>query len=126
MKALVLDGEWDPRAGYRVSEEERRTSKARIASQVWRHTRASWQQVDDPQIAADEVLIEVRACGVCGSDTHCVETDGDGYMLFSGPTRLPTVFGHEYSGTVAEVGAAVRTLAPGDPVAAEGMLWCGL
>ena len=126
MRALVLDGEWAPRTGYRVTEEEERTRKARIANHVWRHTRATWQDIEDPRIAPDEVLIEVRACGVCGSDTHCVETDGDGYMLFSGPTQLPTVFGHEYSGTVVEVGADVRTLAPGDPVAAEGMLWCGL
>ena len=126
MRALVLDGEWDPRAGYRVTPREERTRKARIANHVWRRTRATWKDIEDPQIAPDEVLIEVRACGVCGSDTHCVETDADGYMLFSGPTRLPTVFGHEYSGTVVEVGADVRTLSPGDPVAAEGMLWCGL
>jgi len=126
MRALVLDGDWDPRAGYPVSGTEQRTRKARIASQVWRDTRATWQEVPDPVVGPDEVLIEVRACGVCGSDTHCVEHDDDGYMLFSGPTRLPTVFGHEYSGTVVEVGRDVQSLAPGDPVAAEGMLWCGL
>ncbi len=126
MKALVLRGEWDPRPGYPVTPQEERGGKARVASQVWRHTHADWEDIPDPELAPDEVRIQVRACGVCGSDTHCVEMDPDGYMLFSGPTALPTVFGHEYSGTVVEVGRDVKTLQVGDPVAAEGMLWCGL
>lgn len=126
MRALILRGDWDPRPGYPLTDEERRSGKARVASQVWRQPRVALQEVDEPALAPDEVRIAVGACGVCGSDTHCVETDDDGYLRFSGPTRLPVVLGHEYSGTVIEAGAAVTTLAVGDPVAAEGMLWCGV
>lgn len=126
MRALVLRGQWEPRPGYEVATAEVQTRKARVASQVWRNPVLDWEDVPEPHLAADEVLIQVRACGVCGSDTHCVETDDDGYMRFSGPTRLPEILGHEYSGTVVEVGPGVKHLKPGDPVAAEGMLWCGL
>ena len=126
MRALVLRGDWEPRPGYAVTQAEIDSRKARMASQVWRNPRAAWEEVPEPEPRADEVLIQVRACGVCGSDTHCVETDDDGYMLFSGPTRLPEILGHEYSGTVVAVGPDVQHLRPGDPVAAEGMLWCGL
>ena len=126
MKALVLRGEWAPRRGYPVTEAEINSRKARVASQVWRHPTLALEQRADPSPAPDEVLIRVRACGVCGSDTHCIETDDEGYLLFSGPTRLPEVIGHEYAGEVVALGEAVTTLRVGEAVAAEGMLWCGL
>ncbi len=126
MRALVLRATWDPRPDYLVTDAEQRSRKARVASRVWRHPELSLEDVREPTVYDDEVLIQVKACGVCGSDTHCVETDDDGYILFSGPTRLPEILGHEYSGVVVATGKNVRTLAVGDPVAAEGMLWCGL
>ncbi len=125
MRALVLEAAWEPRAGYPVTDTERARRKARVASQVWRHPRVELRDVDEPALRPDEVRIQVGACGVCGSDTHCIETDADGYLRFSGPTRLPVVLGHEYAGTVVERGADVTTVAVGEPVAAEGMLWCG-
>jgi len=126
MRALVLEATWDPRPRYEVGESERASGKATVASEVWRHPRLEVRTVPDPTPAADEVVVEVRACGVCGSDTHCYETDPDGYILFSGPTRLPCVLGHEYAGRVVAVGRDVRSLSVGDLVTAEGMLWCGL
>jgi hypothetical protein len=72
------------------------------------------------------VIVQVRACGVCGSDTHCYETDDDGYIIFSGPVSLPVIPGHEYAGEVVAVGPGVRNLQVGDLVAAEGMLYCGV
>ena len=122
----MLEADWDPRPNATLTDLERRTRRARMGSQVWRHPRLIDTVVPDPEIRADEVLVAVRACGVCGSDTHCYETDADGYILFSGPVAAPCVLGHEYAGEVIEVGAAVRHLAVGDLVTAEGMLYCGV
>ncbi len=126
MKALLLDADWDPRPPYRPTPTELESRKATIASEVWRHPRLRLATVPDPEIGPHEVLIRVRAVGVCGSDTHCLETDPEGYILFSGPTSLPVILGHEYSGEVIAVGSAVRDLAPGQLVACEGMLYCGV
>ncbi len=126
MKALVLEADWDPRHRYTVTDSERASGKATVASEVWRHPRLHVGEVPDPSPAPDEVVVQIRACGVCGSDTHCYETDKEGYILFSGPTRLPCTLGHEYAGRVVEAGKEVKDLKVGDLVTAEGMLWCGL
>jgi len=97
-----------------------------MASRVWRNPRFAPADVPDPTPAHDEVLLKVRACGVCGSDTHCYEHDADGYILFSGPVRLPVTVGHEYTAEVLEVGPGIKHLRRGMLVAAEGMLYCGV
>lgn len=126
MRAVVLNADWEPRPGYVPTERELTTRKARMASGVLRHPKFEWEVVPDPEPRPDEVVMRVRACGVCGSDTHCYEHDPEGYILFSGPTRVPCVVGHEYTAEVVQVGAEVRHLKPGDLVAAEGMLYCGV
>lgn len=126
MKAVVLRADWDPRPDYPLTDRERETGKATMASRVFRGPRFEKEVVPDPSPARDEVLLKVRACGVCGSDTHCYEHDDDGYMLFSGPVRLPCIVGHEYTAEVVEVGPDVKFLRKGDLVAAEGMLYCGV
>lgn len=126
MNAVILEADWDPRPGYRLSDRERATQKATMASQVWRNPRFRHTTLPDPEPGHGEVLLRVRACGVCGSDTHCYEHDPDGYMLFSGPVRLPVTVGHEYTAEVLEVRPGVRHLRPGMLVVAEGMLYCGV
>ncbi|MES2639842.1 MAG: scyllo-inosose 3-dehydrogenase [Myxococcota bacterium] len=126
MKAVVLEADWDPRPGYLPTARELSTRKATMASRVWRHPRFVATQVADPAPAYGEVVLKVRVCGVCGSDTHCYEHDADGYVLFSGPVRVPVTVGHEYTAEVVEVGPGVRHLRPGMLVAAEGMLYCGV
>jgi threonine dehydrogenase-like Zn-dependent dehydrogenase len=126
MKAVVLEADWDPRIGYVPSARELETRKATMASQVLRNPRFVPQEVAQPTPGRDEVLLKVRRCGVCGSDTHCYEHDTDGYVLFSGPTRVPCIVGHEYTAEVVEVGPDVRNLRVGDLVAGEGMLSCGV
>ena len=64
MKALVLDGDFDPRPDYPVSETEKQTKIARRGSNVWRHTRIQVVQVPDPEVGPEDVLIRIRACGV--------------------------------------------------------------
>ena len=60
-----------------------------------------YEDVPRPQIAPDEVLVAVEACGICGSDVHGL--DGS-----TGRRRPPLIMGHEASGVVAETGPAVR------------------
>jgi len=126
VKALVLEADWDPRPPYLPSQTELESGKANLASEVWRHPRLAIKDMPMPSIGPHEVLVKVRAVGVCGSDTHCLETDPDGYILFSGPTALPVILGHEYTGEVVELGSAVQNLRVGQLVACEGMLYCGV
>ena len=125
MKGLVLNAKWEPREGYELSEFERRTGKAITGSSVWRHPELEVKEVDKPTPKPDEVVIKVKACGICGSDIHFYETDADGYMLYPGLTKFPTILGHEFSGKVVEVGKDVELLEVGDMVTAEEMIWCG-
>ena len=125
MKALVLTAKWEPREGYEPSEFEKATGKAVTGSAIWRYPELKVQEVERPAIEPDQVLIQVKACGVCGSDMHFYETDDQGYILYPGLTKFPTILGHEFSGRVVEVGSDVQDLEVGDMVTAEEMIWCG-
>ena len=125
MKGLVLDAQWDPKPDYDVSEWEKETGKAITGSSVWRHPTLNVQEWPDPEPGPHDVVIEVQACGVCGSDMHFYETDDEDYILYPGLTHFPTILGHEFSGKVVEVGNAVESLAVGSMVTAEEMIWCG-
>jgi 2-desacetyl-2-hydroxyethyl bacteriochlorophyllide A dehydrogenase len=70
-----------------------------------------------PEPGPGELLIKVDACGICASDLHAVETEG---LLQPG-----VVMGHEYSGTVVEVGEAVSGWAVGDRLIAVAGRPCG-
>lgn len=125
MKGLVLDGVWDPRPGCALTETELRTRKAMNGSSAWRYPTLRVVNVEDPGIRPDEVLLRVRAVGICGSDMHMCETDKEGYMLYPGLTRLPSILGHECSGEVIEVGRDVKSVQVHDMVAVEDMIKCG-
>jgi len=125
MKGLVLDAKWDPRPDYALSDWEKTTGKAVTGSAIWRHPTLKVQEWPDPQPGPRDVVIAVQACGVCGSDMHFYETDEEGYILYPGLTKFPTILGHEFSGKVVEVGPEVERLRVGDMVTAEEMIWCG-
>lgn len=81
------------------------------------------EEVPRPQIASDEVLIKVEACGVCHSDLHVAEGD---WKQFAGIVKKPLILGHEVAGRVAETGVGVRDLKPGDRVGVPWLYWsCG-
>ena len=127
MKALQLEADWDPRpdAVATLDPADVAARVARRGNQVWRNPRISVATVRDPSPRSDDVVIQVRACGICGSDFHFVETDADGYMLYPGLIRTPVVSGHEFAGIVEAVGPDVRDFARGDLVCAEEIAWCG-
>ncbi len=72
----------------------------------------------EPEIGPDDVLIRVRACGICGSDVHGL--DGS-----TGRRIPPLVMGHEAAGEVAAAGANVRDLHAGDRVTFDSTIYCG-
>lgn len=125
MKTLTLEAEWVPRPGYALTEEERQTRRVKSGSQVWHAPKLNLIEQPDPTPNDDEVVIEIAAVGICGSDMHMVERDAEGYMLYPGLTRFPNILGHEFSGRVVAAGKAVRDLKLGDLVTAEEIQWCG-
>ncbi|HWI80974.1 zinc-dependent alcohol dehydrogenase [Ramlibacter sp.] len=77
----------------------------------------SVQEVAKPQPGADDVLLQVEACGVCHSDLHVAEGDQPPLKAVTKPRLIP---GHEVVGRVVELGANVKHLALGDRV---GVAW---
>lgn len=72
--------------------------------------------VADPTPGPRDVVIDVAACGICGTDLHILQGE-------FAPT-LPIIPGHEFAGTVVEIGLAVGELAIGDRVAVDPSLYC--
>ncbi len=125
MKALMLEAGWTPKPGYVVSEFEKTTGKAVVGNSIYKAPKLSVQELPVPTPGPKDVLLKIRACGVCGSDIHMLETDQDNYVLYPGLMKLPVVTGHEFAGVVVEVGKEVKDLKQGDLVTVEEMIWCG-
>jgi propanol-preferring alcohol dehydrogenase len=82
------------------------------------------EEVERPKPGADEVLIQVEACGVCHSDLHVA--DGD-WPQFAKIVKRPLILGHEIAGRVVEKGTAVQDLEIGDRVGVPWVYWtCGV
>ena len=79
------------------------------------------EDVPVPEVGRDDVLIRVLRTGVCGTDLHIYAWDG----WAQANVPVPLIVGHEFVGEVAEVGADVQDLGPGDLVSGEGHLVCG-
>lgn len=77
------------------------------------------EEVERPTPAADQMLVKVAACGVCGHDL----LNRRGHFPH---TKLPAIMGHEIAGTVVETGALVTRFKPGDRIAVIQRLPCGL
>ncbi|MGV3549007.1 zinc-dependent alcohol dehydrogenase family protein [Rhizobium sp.] len=75
------------------------------------------RQVDKPVPGADDLLVRVEACGICGTDRH----------LFLGefPSKPPVTIGHEFSGIVEAIGSDVSGFKVGDRVTGDPNIACG-
>lgn len=76
------------------------------------------QEVPIPVPEQGEVLIKVRACGICGSDVH-------GYLGLTGRRIPPVTMGHEFSGEVCQLGPDVKSVSVGDRVVVQPINFCG-
>jgi L-iditol 2-dehydrogenase len=72
----------------------------------------------EPAVGPDDVLVRVKACGICGSDAH-------GYDGSTGRRIPPVVMGHEASGVVAQIGKGVKRARVGDRVTFDSTVYCG-
>ncbi|MDD5597856.1 MAG: scyllo-inosose 3-dehydrogenase [Victivallaceae bacterium] len=130
MKAVVLSAEWSPKADFKLGKKDIDKKLTYLGSRVWRNPQLSIQEVKTPRTGDEEVLIEIKACGICGSDVHMAQPDAEGYIYYPGLTAFPVVLGHEFSGVVVEAGAKAvdkrtgRRYQGGEAVCAEEMFWC--
>lgn len=82
------------------------------------YNRLEYTDVEEARAGVDEVLVRVKACGICGSDVHGM--DGS-----SGRRIPPIIMGHEAAGVIAEVGASVKAWKVGDRVTFDSTVYCG-
>lgn len=132
MKGVRLHAQWDPRADFTLGIKDIQGKVTWLGSKVWRYPQVKVEELPQPKIQKpSEVLIRVRACGICGSDVHMAQSDENGYIFYPGLTGFPAVLGHEFSGEVVEAGREAinrrtnQPFTPGEPVTSEEMLWCG-
>ena len=78
-----------------------------------------FRKIEQPKPAKDEVLIQIKRIGVCGSDIHV-------YHGLHPYTSYPVVQGHEVAGVVAETGEAVTGFTLGDKVVFMPQVTCGV
>lgn len=75
-------------------------------------------EMPEPTIGPEDLLVRVKACGICGSDVH-------GYDGSTGRRIPPLVMGHEAAGVVAKAGSAVREFKVGDRITFDSTVYCG-
>jgi threonine 3-dehydrogenase len=79
------------------------------------------EEVEEPKIGINDVLIRVHRTGICGTDLHIYQWDDWAQQTIP----VPLVIGHEFVGEVAGVGSNVSDYSPGDLVSGEGHVTCG-
>lgn len=130
MRAVVLNADWDPKADFELGSKDIEGKLTYLGSKVWRNPKIEIVEKDEPIPGPTEVLIEVKACGICGSDVHMLQSDDNGYIFYPGLTAFPSTLGHEFAGVVVQAGEKAISKTTGKPfqkgqaVCAEEMIWC--
>ena len=131
MQGVTLVADWDPKPDFMLGSKDIESCQTYLGSLVWRKPRLEIREYDIPTPGPSEILLQVKACGICGSDVHMAQYDDDSYIYYPGLTGFPCILGHEFSGIVVEAGKDAfdkRTNRPfkgGERVTSEEMLWCG-
>jgi len=93
--------------------------KALVKSQA---AKGLWlEDIPEPAIGINDVLIRVRYAGICGTDVHIFQWDDWAQKTI----QVPMAIGHEFVGEVVKVGSNVNDFFPGDIVSGEGHVVCG-
>ncbi len=83
------------------------------------YKRFAYRDVPEPELGPRDVMIQVKACGICGSDIHGM--DGS-----TGRRQPPIIMGHEAAGVIAETGREVETWKVGNRVTFDSTIYCGV
>ena len=130
MRAVTLNADWVPKPDFKLGTKDIDGKLTYLGSKVWKNPRTEIVEKDIPVPGPDEVLIEVKACGICGSDVHMRQADEEGYIFYPGLTAFPSTLGHEFSGVVVEAGKNTinkrtgKQYEVGEAVCSEEMAWC--
>jgi threonine dehydrogenase-like Zn-dependent dehydrogenase len=131
MRGVTLFADWDPKPDFVLGPKDIEGKQTYLGSRVWRNPRVEIVEHEIPKPGPREVLLEVKACGICGSDVHMAQMDDEGYMWYPGLTGFPAILGHEVAGMVVEAGSEARDKVTNEPfkggerVCTEEMIWCG-
>ena len=79
------------------------------------------EDVDEPKVGINDVLIRVRYTGICGTDVHIYQWDDWAQKTIA----VPMTIGHEFVGQIVQIGSNVSDFYPGDIVSGEGHVVCG-
>jgi threonine 3-dehydrogenase len=87
-----------------------------------RAERGLWlEEIDEPAVGINDVLVRVRYAGICGTDVHIYQWD----EWAQNTIPVPMAIGHEFVGEIVAVGTNVNDFFPGDIVSGEGHVVCG-
>jgi threonine dehydrogenase-like Zn-dependent dehydrogenase len=131
MRGVTLVADWSPKPEFKLGPKDIDKKQTYLGSKVWKNPRLEIREYSIPECKDDEVLIKLKAVGICGSDVHMAQSDDTGYILYPGLTGFPCILGHELSGVVVEAGSKAydkwtnKPFKGGEYVCAEEMLWCG-
>lgn len=131
MKGVTLFADWSPKPDFKLGSKDIEKRQTYLGSKVWRNPRLEIIEHDIPKPGPGEVLVEVKACGICGSDVHMAQPDEEGYIYYPGLTGFPCILGHELSGVVIQAGPGAMDKVTNKPykggewICTEEMLWCG-
>jgi len=131
MRGVTLSATWAPKPEFKLGAKDIDKVQTYLGSLVWKDPKLDIREYDIPEPGPGQVLIKVRACGICGSDVHMAQPKDDGYIYYPGLTGFPCILGHELSGVVVKSGPGAKDKATNKPfvggelVCAEEMLWCG-
>lgn len=89
-----------------------------LALQIRRVGQLELLHLPKPDVAPKTLLMRVAACGICGTDPHIL------HGMY--PATLPVIPGHEFAGVVEAVGEGVEGFAPGDRIAVDPNIVCGI
>ena len=70
MRTVTLFADWDPKSDFVLGSKDIEGQLTYLGSKVWRKPRTEIVEKDVPEPGPSDVLIKVKACGICGSDVH--------------------------------------------------------